>query len=111
MRCARIVEDFRGMCEKCRELLSQALDLCVRARKMDEIDRREGYLRASTNPKEWEESGMFDRFVERHNAQFPHKACATQSETIPLWFHDQYEKDLHEWEKASRAHLMQGCSA
>lgn len=99
------------MCEKCRDLLSRGLDLCVRARRLDEIDRRTAYREASTDPEKWEKSGQFDRFIERHNARNPHRKCATEPVTLPLWFHDQYEKDLHEWERESRSHLMQGCSA
>jgi hypothetical protein len=65
------------------EALSEGLDLCVRARKMDamEKDRAEMYLR---NPK------------------------MTRSLTIPLWVEEHYQSDLSAWEAKARARLAKG---
>jgi hypothetical protein len=63
-----------------RLLLSEGLDLCVRARKMDEAERK---------LVEWQ-------------MQHPH---VTKSATIPLWAQDQYERDLADWEARVRAAL------
>lgn len=96
-------------CDTCRTLLSEGLDLCVRARKMDAMDRREATLKVSKCADEWVESGVFDEYVERHNIQNPDQPIATRSGTVALWLQDQYEKDLAEWERKARHHLMQGC--
>ena len=97
------------MGECCKKLLSQGLDLCVRARKLDAMDRRTHQLQASVCPIEWQESGRFDTFVERHNIDNPAHQIATRSGTPALWVQDQYERDLHDWEDRTRKHLMQGC--
>lgn len=96
-------------CDVCKELLAEGLDLCVRARQMDAMDRREAALKASKVPDEWVESGMFDKYVERHNIDRPHAPISTRSGTVRLWVEEQYQTDLAEWEKKSRHHLMQGC--
>lgn len=96
-------------CLTCRELLSEGLDLCVRARKMDEIDRRKSFLDASFFPEDWVASGLFDKFVEEYNRTANHAPISTRSATLPVWVLDQYEKDLAAWEGKSRHHLMQGC--
>lgn len=96
-------------CETCRTLLSEGLDLCVRARKMDAMDRREAALKASKVPDEWVESGLFDKYVERHNIDRPHAPISARSGTVALWLQEQYNQDLAEWERKSRHHLMQGC--
>lgn len=98
-------------CPVCRKLLSDGLDLCVRARKMDAIDRRANALTASVCPEEWEQSGLFDKWIEMHNAEaeYWHQPIETRSLTIPMWLQDQYDKDLAEWEQESRKHLMAGC--
>lgn len=93
------------MCEDCAALLSEGLDLCVRARGMDAIERREATLAVSSDPKAWQESGAFDRHVAAHNQQFPDQPISTRSATLPVWVQDQYEKDLADWERRSRAHL------
>ncbi|XHE14025.1 hypothetical protein PCC82_04565 [Agrobacterium deltaense] len=98
-------------CDTCRELLAEGLDLCVRARQMDAMDRREAALKASKVPEEWLESGKFDEYVERHNIDRPHAPIATRSGTVRLWVEEQYQTDLADWEKKSRHHLMQGCRA
>jgi hypothetical protein len=94
-------------CEQCRTLLSQGLDLCIRARKLDAMDRRAATLSASKNPDEWQESGQFDRYVKRHNIQNPESPIATRSATVPLWAQQQYELDLARWEEKARQHLLQ----
>lgn len=96
-------------CETCKLLLSEGLDLCVRARKMDAIDRRNATLAVSKHPKEWVEGGRFDEYVERHNLDRPDFPIATRSGTVALWVEEQYQTDLAEWERKSRQHLMQGC--
>jgi hypothetical protein len=59
-------------------LLSEGLDLCVRARRLDEID----YAAISAE------------------LQCP------RSLTIPLWVQDQYEKDVADWERRTRTFLL-----
>lgn len=63
-----------------RLLLSEGLDLCVRARKLDE---------ASRELAEWQ-------------LRNPH---ITRSATIPLWAEDQYQRDLADWEARARKAL------
>lgn len=94
--------------EKYRELLSEGLDLCVRARKMDAMDRREATLAISGDPDAWQADGTFDRYVARHNISNPDQPIATRSGTVPLWLNDQYDKDLADWERRARQALMQG---
>lgn len=89
-----------------RELLSEGLDLCIRARKMDAMDRREATLAISSDPDVWQADGTFDRYVGRHNIQNPEQPIATRSGTVPLWLQDQYEKDLADWETRARKALM-----
>ena len=96
-------------CETCKSLLSEGLDLCVRARNMDSMDRRASALAASSDPNNWETSGRFDEYVARHNIDRPHAPIATRSGTVALWLQEQYDTDLAEWERKSRHHLMQGC--
>lgn len=96
------------MCESCRTILSEGLDLCVRARAMDAQDRTDAQIAISSAPKEWWEENL-DRRAARHNAIFPDQPMTTRSTTLPLWMQDQYEKDLAEWERKARRHLMQGC--
>jgi hypothetical protein len=88
-----------------RELLAEGLDLCVRARQMDAMDRREAALGASIDAEAWQTSGRFDRFVERNNIEHPHKPIATRSGTVHLWVTEQYDKDLADWERRARAAL------
>ncbi len=95
--------------ECCRRLLSEGLDLCIRARNLDAIDRRNATLAASSDGKAWEASGEFDRHVARHNVTNPDQHLATKSGTVHLWLQNQYETDLADWEKRTRLHLMQGC--
>ncbi len=97
------------MCDVCRELLSEGLDLCVRARDMDSMDRRVTTLAVSSDPEAWQASGQFARHVERHNIVHAQAPISTRSGTLPLWVQDQYEKDLYARETKSRRHLMQGC--
>lgn len=99
-------------CETCRKLLSDGLDLCVRARGMDEMDRRENTLAISSEPEAWVEGGRFDEHVERHNASEGnwYKQISPRSGTVPLWLNDQYQKDLAIWEEKSRSHLLKGCA-
>ncbi len=97
------------ICLTCRTLLSEGLDLCVRARKMDAQDRTNATLAASSEPERWQESGMFAQHVRRHDIHNPDQPLLTKSATLPLWVQDQYEKDLADWERRGRQHLMQGC--
>jgi hypothetical protein len=98
-------------CERCRQLLSDGLDLCIRARKMDEMDRREFTLAISDDPTPWVESGRFDEHVAGHNSlpENWYKQISTRSGTVALWAQDQYDKDLAVWEEKSRTHLLNGC--
>ncbi|TGP27969.1 hypothetical protein EN814_09820 [Mesorhizobium sp. M2D.F.Ca.ET.171.01.1.1] len=88
------------------KLLAEGLDLCVRARKMDEMDRRKATLEFSQDPDGWVESGMFDRHVKRHNIEYPDQRIHPRSATVHLWMQDQYEKDLADWERRARKHLQ-----
>jgi len=88
------------------KLLSEGLDLCVRARMMDEMDRRKATLAIAKEPDEWVSSGQFDTHVERHNISYPDQQIYPRSATVHLWVQDQYEKDLADWERRARAHLM-----
>ena len=63
-----------------RLLLAEGLDLCVRARKLDQAER---------DLVEWQ----------MRNPQ------VTKSGTIPMWAQDQYERDLAAWEKRAREAL------
>ena len=98
-------------CARCLELLNEALNLCVRARTMDSMDRRAATLAASVVPEEWESSGLFAKHVERHNIVYPERPIHTRSATVHLWVQEQYESDLAEWERSARKHLTQGCHA
>jgi len=64
-----------------RTLLSEGLDLCVRARKLDERARE---------LVEWQ-------------MRNPH---ISKSATIPIWAEDQYQSDLADWEARARKALM-----
>lgn len=82
----------------CRKLLSEGLDLCVRARKLDAMVRTIAVQDSTPD---------LERMAERHNAQYPDQPIMSRSGTIPLWVQDQYERDLADWERRSRHHLMQ----
>lgn len=88
------------------ELLSEGLDLCVRARRLDAQDRTNAALEASVDGAEWEKSGTFARYVARQNIMFPEQPLMTRSATIPLWVQHQYEEDLAAWERKARAAMM-----
>lgn len=92
--------------EKLEELLSEGLDLCVRAREMDAMDRRQATLAASSSPQEWQESGLFDKYVSEHNKHWPDQPIATRSATVRIWMEDQYQKDLADWERRARDFLL-----
>lgn len=96
-------------CATCHELLSEGLDLCVRARKMDAQDRTNAQVEISSAPKEWWDENI-ERRAAAHNAIWPDQPMLTRSATIPLWVHDQYEKDLADWERKARGH-MTTCAA
>lgn len=87
-------------------LLSEGLDLCVRARTMDAMDRREATLAVSSAPDEWQKSGEFDRHVARNNIEYPHAPISTRSGTVALWMQEQYAKDLADWEGRARTALL-----
>lgn len=99
-------------CSVCRDLLSDGLSLCVRARQMDSMDRRAAALSVSSDPEAWVDGGQFDKYVANHNADASnyYRPISTRSATIPLWLNDQYDKDLAAWEEKSRTHLMLGCA-
>lgn len=94
------------MTETIRDLLSEGLDLCVRARALDDMDRRRAVLEVSSDGEMWQRTGGFDRYVERHNARYPDQQISTRSAPFPLWVQDQYERDLADWERRARAALM-----
>jgi hypothetical protein len=89
-------------------MLSEGLDLCVRARKLDAQDRTAAQMAISSAPPEWWAENIGKRAA-AHNETFPDQPMSTRCGTVALWLQDQYEKDLAEWERKSRRHLMQGC--
>lgn len=91
------------MSECCQKLLSEGLDLCVRARKLDAQERAN--VVADMAPEI-----DLERYATRHNSApyYYHQPMATQSGTVALWVQDQYERDLADWEQRTRHHLMQG---
>lgn len=96
-----------GERETAASLLSEALDLCVRARKIDASDRTAAQIEASGDPDWWTPEKTRAR-AEMHNAVWPDRPMATLSATIPLWVRDQYDTDLADWERRARRHLQQG---
>lgn len=98
-------------CATCHELLSEGLDLCVRARKLDAQDRANANIAATQYGKEWEASGTFAKYAKTYNDHNPDQWMMTKSATIPLWIQDQYEKDLAEWERKSRKHMAECANA
>jgi hypothetical protein len=88
-----------------RTLLSEGLDLCVRARNMDSIDRTNATLSTSKDPEGWQKSGMFAEHVRRHNIYNPDAPLMTRSGTVYLWMQQQYDKDLADWERRARDYL------
>lgn len=99
------------MADCCKALLSEGLDLCVRARKLEGIQRRAAHLDLSMFPEEWVASGRFDMFVARNNIENPDRPIETRSLTPTLWAIEHYDRDLAEWERKARHHLTQGCTA
>lgn len=95
-------------CATCLDLLNEALNLAARSDQIEEQRRREAQLAASMDPKAWQESGRFDAFVARHNETTPHRQIATNSATLHLWWLDQYDRDLADWQARARHHMMQG---
>lgn len=93
--------------DSCRELLSEALDLCIRARSMDAIDRTAAQVAISSADKDWWDANLAARAA-RHNAMFPDQPMSSRSMTLPMWVQDQYDKDLAEWERKTRHYLQQG---
>jgi hypothetical protein len=91
--------------DEIEKLLSEGLNLCVRARTLDSVARRESTLAASSNPDEWLSSGQFDRYIERNNIKNPHAPIHSKCGTLQLWIQDQYERDLLDWEKRAREAL------
>ena len=94
-------------CLICQKLLNEALDLTVRGRTLDGIQRRADTLAVSSDPEGWQRHGLFDRYVARHNAENPPYAqIETRSLTPTLWAEDQFARDLHDWEQRARKHMM-----
>lgn len=96
-------------CETCKTLLSEGLDLCVRARRLDAQERTNTQREISGDKEWWDEPANVERRAAMHNALFPDQPMATKCATLALWVQDQYEKDLADWERRARHHLMQGC--
>jgi hypothetical protein len=97
-------------CLRCQNLLSEGLDLCIRARDLDSKDRTAAQMQISKADAEWWRENLPGRAA-RHNALFPDQPMSSKSATYPLWVQDQYEKDLAEWERRGRRHLQMGCAA
>lgn len=79
------------------KLLSDGLDLCVRARKLDAIERTNDVAPMTTD---------LPHTAARHNALWPDQPILTKSGTIPLWTIEQYETDLADWERKARVALQ-----
>lgn len=92
------------MSECCKALLSEGLDLCVRARKLDAQERTNVMVAAFPGID-------MERAAPRLNAHHPDAPYTTKSGTIALWVQEQYDTDLADWERRARHHLTQGCSA
>ncbi len=100
--------DLRTSCDICAALLNEALNLTVRGRNLDMIQRREATLCASKNPDGWQKSGRFDRYVERHNlTREPWERIEPRSLTPQLSAEDQFQRDLHDWETRARKHMTE----
>lgn len=99
-------------CSICRNLLHEALNLACRSDQFEEQNRRRAALEASSDGKKWEESGRFDDYVARHNANHPDRPIATKCVTMHLWVQDQYDNDLADWQRRARQHLsVEPCAA
>lgn len=94
------------MCDRCAILLSEGLDLCVRARAMDAQDRTAAQMSISSANKEWWDANLAARAA-MHNDVFPDTPMSARSATLPLWVQDQYDRDLADWERRARALLIQ----
>jgi hypothetical protein len=88
------------------ELLSEGLDLCARARRLEAQDRTNTSVSASKDGEQWERSGQLAKYAKMHNETWPDTPMMTRSATIPLWVQEQYETDLADWEKRSRAAMI-----
>ena len=96
------------MCDHCTVLMHEALNLTVRGRTLDAIQRREDTLDASVDREAWLASGSFDRHVARNNATCqPWNVIETRSLTPQLWAEDVFHKDLHDWEARCRKHMQE----
>ena len=94
------------MGETLESLLNEALNLTVRGRNLDAIQRRADNLAASHEPEEWQASGRFDDYVARHNCTCqPWDRIEHRSLTPQLWAEDQFQRDLHDWETRARLFL------
>ena len=98
------------MCDVCRELLNEALNLALRSEQFEQQSRRQAMLAASTDPEAWQQDGLFDRYVEDYNIRRPDAKIAPKCLTVHLWVQDQYDEDLTKWTERSRTHLTQGCT-
>ncbi len=86
------------MADCCMKLLSEGLDLCVRARKLDAQQRTNDLVEHSP-------ATDLERFAARAAFTDPDRPYMTRSATIPIWVQDQYEHDLADWERRARQHL------
>lgn len=94
------------MGETLESLLNEALNLTVRGRNLDAIQRRADNLDVSQEPDEWIASGRFDDYVARHNCTCqPWDRIEHRSLTPQLWAEDQFQRDLHDWETRARLFL------
>ncbi len=92
------------MADCCTKLLSEGLDLCVRARRLDAQQR-------SNDMAEFFPGFDLEKGAAGLTANRPDAPYLPKSATIPLWVQDQYETDLADWERRTRRHLTQGCDA
>lgn len=95
-------------CPVCADLLHEALDLTLRGRTLDGIQKRQANLDASVDPDAWQRGGRFDAYVAMHNADAePWNMIETRSLTPRLWAEDQFASDLYDWEQRARKHMKE----
>ena len=96
------------MCDECQSLLHEALNITVRGQRLDRVNRRDDQLAASVDGAAWKASGRFDAYVEMHNHHAPeYRQIETRSLTTQMWVEDQFDKDLSDWERRARAHMIE----
>lgn len=87
--------------DRLRGVLSEGLNLCVRARKLDAQQRTNDIVDIAGGEIDLE------RYAPRHNWLHPDAPVNTRCATVHLWVQDQYDTDLAAWERRARTTLSQ----